>query len=257
MARIRTIKPEFWEDEKLSQLSLPCRLFYIGCWNFADDFGVIKSNAALLKSWIFPYDENLRVSEIKKWIDALVDAQMLVPIIYNRESYCIIRTFRNHQTIDKRYEKSYFPKEQVIKIIEDALQGHNDNTMGTHSEHIVNTPQERKGEERKGEDNISCVRPPVKKFIPPTIEEVKVYCSERGNNVNPEQFVSYYTANGWKVGKNPMKDWKAAVRTWENNGYSNNSKNNGGNQNNPLSNQQWRDPNRTEDWNFTDSSDFG
>ncbi len=41
MARIRTIKPEFWEDEKIGKLPIPCRLF-IGCWNFADDFGVIK-----------------------------------------------------------------------------------------------------------------------------------------------------------------------------------------------------------------------
>ena len=90
MARIRTIKPEFWEDEKIGKLPIPCRLFFIGCWNFADDFGVIKGNAALLKSQIFPYDENLRVSEIKKWIDALVDARMLVPIIHAEESYYFI-----------------------------------------------------------------------------------------------------------------------------------------------------------------------
>lgn len=107
----------------------------------------------------------------------------------------------------------------------------------------------------KGEDKPP-MRPSVKKFIPPTIEQVQTYCSTRGNNVNPEQFVSYYTANGWKVGKNPMKDWKAAVRTWENNGYSNNGKNNGGNKDNPLANQQWRDSSRTQEWNFTDSSDF-
>lgn len=49
----------------------------------------------------------------------------------------------------------------------------------------------------------------------PTIEEVKAYCNERNNRVDPERFIDYYTANGWKVGKNPMKDWKAAVRTWE------------------------------------------
>ena len=53
------------------------------------------------------------------------------------------------------------------------------------------------------------------RFTPPTIEEVRAYCQERGNHVDAERFHSYYTANGWKVGKNPMKDWKAAVRTWE------------------------------------------
>ncbi|MBQ1574260.1 MAG: hypothetical protein IIZ78_24320, partial [Clostridiales bacterium] len=49
----------------------------------------------------------------------------------------------------------------------------------------------------------------------PTLEEVKAYCQERNNNVDPERWFNYYTSNGWKVGRNPMKDWKAAVRTWE------------------------------------------
>lgn len=53
------------------------------------------------------------------------------------------------------------------------------------------------------------------RFTPPTLEDVKAYCLERNNNVDAERFIDYYTANGWKVGKNPMKDWKAAVRTWE------------------------------------------
>lgn len=59
-------------------------------------------------------------------------------------------------------------------------------------------------------------------FVKPTLEDVANYCKERGNNVNPESWLDFYTANGWRVGKNPMKDWKAAVRTWENNGITNN-----------------------------------
>ena len=47
------------------------------------------------------------------------------------------------------------------------------------------------------------------------MEEVKAYCLERKNKVDAVRFVDYYTANGWRVGKNPMKDWRAAVRTWE------------------------------------------
>lgn len=53
------------------------------------------------------------------------------------------------------------------------------------------------------------------RFLPPSIEEVKAYCNERANSINAEQFVDYYTANGWKVGQHAMKDWKAAVRNWE------------------------------------------
>lgn len=54
-------------------------------------------------------------------------------------------------------------------------------------------------------------------FIPPTIDQVKEYCSERKNNVDAQRFIDHYSSNGWMVGKNKMKDWKAAVRTWEKN----------------------------------------
>ena len=60
----------------------------------------------------------------------------------------------------------------------------------------------------------------AKRFTQPTIEEVRAYCIERQNHVDPERFIDYYSSNGWKVGKNPMKDWKAAVRTWERSSYS-------------------------------------
>lgn len=58
---------------------------------------------------------------------------------------------------------------------------------------------------------------PQKRFAKPTLDDVKAYCQERNNGVDPEKWYNYYSANGWKVGKNPMKDWKAAVRTWERN----------------------------------------
>jgi len=57
----------------------------------------------------------------------------------------------------------------------------------------------------------------VKRFAKPTIEEVADYCNERQNDVDAEKFYDYYSSNGWKVGKNAMKDWKASVRTWEKN----------------------------------------
>lgn len=60
-----------------------------------------------------------------------------------------------------------------------------------------------------------------KRFVPPALDEVKEYCQERNNNVDAERFIDYYESNGWLVGKNKMKDWKAAVRSWERNGYGN------------------------------------
>jgi hypothetical protein len=54
-------------------------------------------------------------------------------------------------------------------------------------------------------------------FQKPTVDEVRAYCEERGNNIDPEKFIDYYNSNGWKVGKSPMKDWKATIRNWERN----------------------------------------
>ena len=63
-------------------------------------------------------------------------------------------------------------------------------------------------------------KPKTTRFVKPTLEEVKAYCRERMNMVDAEKFMNYYESNGWKVGKNPMKDWKATVRTWEKSSYN-------------------------------------
>ena len=69
-------------------------------------------------------------------------------------------------------------------------------------------------------NNSDREEPKRKRFVPPTLEEIKAYCVERKNGVDAQRFFDYYTSNGWLVGKNKMKDWKAAVRTWERNGFS-------------------------------------
>lgn len=75
------------------------------------------------------------------------------------------------------------------------------------------TIEERK-ECKEGKNNI--YKDTQKKFIPPSLEEVKSYCLERNNDIDAERFINFYESKGWFVGKNKMKDWKAAIRTWEN-----------------------------------------
>ena len=67
------------------------------------------------------------------------------------------------------------------------------------------------------EDNIekNKINTNSSRFTPPTVQEVKAYCIERKNNVDAEQFVDFYQSKGWKIGSGRMKDWKAAIRTWE------------------------------------------
>lgn len=63
-------------------------------------------------------------------------------------------------------------------------------------------------------DRVEADKPPRPRFSPPTVGEVTAYYNEKGFSIAPQRFVDYYTANGWKVGKNPMRDWRAAVRNW-------------------------------------------
>ena len=65
-----------------------------------------------------------------------------------------------------------------------------------------------------GVEDTAAEPPSRKRFVPPTIQDVAEYCQVKGYAVDAARFVDYYTANGWRVGKNPMRDWRAAVRTW-------------------------------------------
>ena len=71
-------------------------------------------------------------------------------------------------------------------------------------------------EKEKEKESIEADKPPTRHlFSPPSVDDVRAYCTENGFRVDPDRFVDFYTSNGWRVGKNPMKDWKAAVRIWE------------------------------------------
>lgn len=83
-----------------------------------------------------------------------------------------------------------------------------------------NTKEKEKTKEKtktktKTRESINGAFAPRSKFVKPTVDEVRAYCKERKNTVNPETFCDFYESKGWKIGKDPMRDWKAAVRTWE------------------------------------------
>jgi hypothetical protein len=88
---------------------------------------------------------------------------------------------------------------------------------------LLNQNEEQKPTPSSSSSTSSSIHKETKKtsvdthktFVPPTLEEVTAYCRERKNGINPEKWLDHYRSNGWKVGKNKMVDWKAAVRTWE------------------------------------------
>lgn len=94
------------------------------------------------------------------------------------------------------------------------------------------TPKIELEKEKELKKDIELEGETTTRFHKPSISEIQQYCEERKNTVNAEKFFNYYEANGWKVGKNKMKDWKACVRTWEQNEKKYHTSQNGGYVNN-------------------------
>ena len=94
------------------------------------------------------------------------------------------------------------------------------NTDVTKVKHLCNGEKEIEKElEIEKDSSAKSTTTKRKRFEKPTISDIEQYCIERNNNIDASQFFDYYESNGWKVGKNSMKDWKAAVRTWERSEY--------------------------------------
>lgn len=142
MARIRTIKPEFWHDEKLGALKRDERLLFIGLWNLADDEGAVIANPVFIKSSLFPYDDDLRMNTLTSWLSNLQQARTIIPFTFNGESYYKIRTFSDHQVIN-RPSKTKWPAGFIQGIV----------TEGSPNTHGVLTEPSHQEGNRKGKGN--------------------------------------------------------------------------------------------------------
>ena len=127
--------------------------------------------------------------------------------------YLVVTKHKPNETESGRYEYNYDVYEkkkkkqgiekQGVEILPLEIQGIENQAQLNTKESITNLSNTK---ESKTKD---------RRFSIPTVEEVRAYCSERRNGIDAEQFFDFYTAKGWKIGKEPMKDWKAAIRTWE------------------------------------------
>lgn len=186
-------------------LSARCLYFTLGM--LADDDGFVNSPKSVMRQVGASVDDlNLLVA--KKFV------------ICFESGVIVIKHWRIHNYIQKdRYKGSKYIEEKASLSIDEN---------GAYTECIQDVSildtQDKIGKDSLGKESKEIYidvpqaeTSKTKRFTPPSIEEVQSYCKERQNGVDAERFVDYYTANGWLVGKNKMKDWKAAVRTWERN----------------------------------------
>ena len=100
MARIRTIKPQFWDDAKIGRIPRDARLLYIGLWTFADDLGVVIADPVWLKSKIFPYDR-IQIQQLEAWLGLLEETGFISLLSVKSESFYYLPTFSRHQIINR------------------------------------------------------------------------------------------------------------------------------------------------------------
>jgi hypothetical protein len=185
-------------------LSAQCLYFHLSMR--ADDDGFIN-NPKKIQRVIGATDDDLRLLIAKKFI---------IPF---ESGVVVIKHWKIHNYIQKDRYKATVYQEEMARL---TVKPNNAYTLDTEciQDGYSLEAQVRLGKDRieLGEDSIVVEDAPQRKstrFIPPTLEEVTAYCFERGNHVDPQRFIDYYTSNGWMVGRNKMKDWKASVRTWE------------------------------------------
>ena len=191
MPRIRTIVPEFWEDERFSNVSLPACLLYIGMKNFADDSGVILANETIIKSKVFPAREDIRKQQVSGWLQELIENSILVPFTFENKSYYVMDF--SSERIDKP-QKSKIPAE----VIENVLSGKKQSNSGTFANNpeqsgmFETTPagKESKGEDCKGEEGYT--RAGTRNPDPEP---------EKPKNENFEKFKQWIAANAPNVAK--------------------------------------------------------
>ena len=189
-------------------LSARCLYFTLGM--LADDDGFVNSPKSIMRQAGASTDD-LNLLMAKRFILAF-DSGVIV-----------IKHWRIHNYIQKdRYKESKYMEEKATLMIDqngaytECIQ--DVSTLDTQVRLGKDRDRIELGKDSVGEDNEDSATPPptrAKRFVPPTVDEVRDYCQERGNSVDPQRFVDYYSSNGWMVGKSKMKDWKAAVRTWE------------------------------------------
>lgn len=151
----------------------------------------VTSLCALAKEWGVSRDV------VRHFLDLLESDTMVIRKATTKYTQITICNYDNYQDV----------------ATTNSQQTHNEATTNSQQTHTNNNYNNDNNVNNKETNNIGGNK--NSRFLPPTVDEVKAYCEERGNGVDAERFVNFYTSNGWMVGRNKMKDWKASVRTWE------------------------------------------
>ena len=198
MAERRMFAKTIIDSDAFLDMPVTARLLYYDLSMRADDDGFVNSPKKIMRM-IGASQDDLSILAMRKFI---------IPF---ENGIVVIKHWKIHNYIrkDMYHETKYKEEKEQLSLDENNAYTLTKTIPLQPCNELVTSPstQDRLGKDRLGKDN--------KKFVPPSVDEVRIYCQERNNNVDAEAFVDFYQSKGWRVGSNPMKDWKASVRTWE------------------------------------------
>ena len=199
MAERRMFAKTIIDSDAFLDMPLSTQALYFHLSMRADDEGFIN-NPKKIQRMIGASEDDMKV---------LVSKRFIIPF---ESGIVVIKHWRIHNYIQKdRYKETVYQEERSQLTVKDNGAYTLDTTC-IQNGYSLDT-QVSIGKDSIDKDSIG--NSTAERFRKPTIQEIKAYCLERNNSVDPQRFYDYYESVGWKVGKKPMKSWQACVRTWE------------------------------------------
>ena len=204
MAERRMFAKTIIDSDAFLEMPATSQLLYFHLSMRADDEGFINKPKSIMKM-VGAKDDDMNV---------LIARKFVIPF---ESGVVVIKHWKIHNYIqkDRFIETKYKDERAMLELEENNSYRIPVSILDTKCIQNVSSldTQVSIGKDRLGKVNNNIGQ--SSRFTPPTLEEIQAYCTERGNHVDPQRFLDFYSAKGWMIGKNKMKDWKAAVRTWE------------------------------------------
>ena len=207
MAERRMFNKQITRSDAFLDMPRSTRLLYYDLNLDADDDGFVDKYKSIMRLTGASEDD----------LKLLIAKSFIIPF---ETGVIVIKHWRMNNLIrSDRYKPTVYQEEKSQLQLKDNCSYTKKTTNGIPSDDQM-TPQYSIGKNSIVKESIEdkgqqVATSSVKRFVKPTLEEIAAYCEERKNGISAQQFMDFYESKGWKVGNQPMKDWKACVRTWE------------------------------------------
>lgn len=205
MAERRMFAKAIIDSDAFLDMPLSTQALYFHLAMRADDEGFV-GNPKKIQRMIGASDDDCRILISKRFI------------LTFQSGIVVIKHWRIHNYIqsDRFKETTYIEEKATLTL--DGKKAYTEriqNGYKLETQYSIGKDSIELGKESIEKESAQGAPLPPKKFSKPTLEEIIAYCEERKNNINAQHFFDFYESKGWKVGREPMKDWKACIRTWE------------------------------------------